>query len=186
MANKSVVVSNLWEVMIPEGFIYCTDKKIIGSHRNIIIMEDKKENEFDESFAATISFTSQEQNANGQGIFVGHQMFNMFSSGDETVVRDNDRMFIAYSYLGKDKEDGSTLDKFLLYVATSSILSSIQVFFNDSKMSLAKQTALVDKVARSIKPVIKKKYKEKDGLEVLNFTNDKEVYYRYQMDSIIP
>lgn len=175
MGNKRVIVSDLWEVMIPEGFIYCTDKKIIGSHRNIIIMEDKNENEFDESFAATISFTSQEQNANGQGIFLGHQMFNMFSSGDETLVRDNDRMFIAYSYLGRDKEDDSTLDKFLLYVATSSKLSSIQVFFNDSKMSLAKQTALVDKVARSIKPVIKKKYKEKNGLEVLNFTNDKEV-----------
>ena len=175
MAGKRVTVSDSWEVTIPEGFIYCTDKKIIGSHRNIIIMEDKSENEFDESFAATISFTSQEQDTKGQGIFVGHQMFNMFSSGDETVVRDNGRMFIAYSYLGKDKEDGSTLDKFLLYVATRSKLSSIQVFFNDSKLSLAKQTDLVDKVARSIEPVIKKGYKEKNGLEVLSFSKGKEV-----------
>ena len=175
MAGKRVVVSDLWEVTIPEGFIYSTDKKIIGSHRNIIIIEDKTENEFDESFAATISFTSHEQDTKGQGIHVAHQMFNMFSSGDETVIRDNDRMFIAYSYLGKDKEDDSTLDKFLLYVATRSKLSSIQVFFNDSKLSLAKQTDLVEKVARSIVPVIKKGYKEKNGLEVLSFSKGKEV-----------
>ena len=176
MAGKKVIVDNLWEVTIPKGFIYNTDKNIIGSHRNIIIMEDKEGNDFSDPFNATISFTSHEMDGKGVGILVAHQMFDTMFNGTKTVFKDNGRIFVAHSFEGRDtNDDGTTLDTFILYVGTKTKVSSIQVFFNNSDMFVLDQAALVDEVAKSIRPVIYKGYKEKNGLEQLSFKNGKEV-----------
>ena len=152
--DELVTVSEAWTVKIPKGFKYSTEKSVIGDHRNIIIMENKKGNDFSDPFAASISFTSQELDGGGNGIFIAHQAFEFLIRGDKTYVCDDDSLFIAYSDNGRQEwtEDGKkcTLDKFVIYVGTPAIVSSIQVFFNDSKKSGSARSSLVDEVVRSI------------------------------------
>lgn len=176
LSSTRVKVDDRWEVSIPKGFIYSTDKKVIGNHRDIIIMEDKKGNDFSEPFAASISFTSQELDGKGAGVILARQMFDMMCHGAKMVFYDNDRLFVAHSYEGRETLDnGNIEDLYLMYIGTREKVSSVKIFFHNSDLFVLDQAALVDKVANSIRPLIKKRFKGKDSLKQLTFTNGKEI-----------
>ena len=179
MSDKSikgrVVVDNSWQVTVPEGFVACTDNEIIGDHRNIVIMEDKKGNDFSEPFVASISFTSQvNENENAR------EMVNVFTgfllNGEEHVVR-NDQLYVSYSYEGTDHDGGDTLDRFHMIVAYGSRLCSIQVFFNNSSLSYEQQMALVKRVSGSVQLTSEDTGRENNelvGISSLTFHNNRE------------
>ena len=150
--EKTVTVDNTWAVTIPTGFKYSTDKSIIGNHRNIIFMEDNAENMFEWPFDASISFTSA-FNESPDWQFVTKTTVGIMSGGKQTVLRDDDDIYVAYWY-DKDrcfKDANSTTEIFQIHVGCGNGASGIQVFFNDSKLSHKEQTKLVEKVAKSIK-----------------------------------
>ena len=176
LSSTRVKVDDRWEVSIPKGFIYSTDKKVIGSHRDIIFMEDKEGNDFSDPFAASISFTSQELDGKGAGVILARQMFDMMCHGAKMVFYDNDRLFVAHSYEGRETLDnGNIEDHYLMYIGTREKVSSVKIFFHNSELFILDQAALVDKVAKSIRPLIKKRFKGKDSLKQLTFTNGKEI-----------
>ena len=91
-SEETVIVDGMWAVTVPAGFIYCTDKNIIGNHRNIIIMEDKPGNDFDDPFGATISFTSlfnKSENDGIDGVAMAKMMIGIMGAKDNKVVKDD-------------------------------------------------------------------------------------------------
>lgn len=154
--EQIAVVNDTWEVTIPNGYIYCTDKSIIREHRDIIIMEDKKKNSFENPFGATESFTSKvKEMEDAAQCAPSYASLMLDSDNPVTVIRNTSDLYVAYTFLRTDKfeEDGkhNTLDIFKLMVGAGDYISVMQVFFNNSKKSHETQQLLVDKVARSIR-----------------------------------
>ena len=148
--EETVIVDNTWAVVVPVGFRYCTDKSIIMNHRNIIIMEDKPENDFEDPFSASISFTSSYTEVDDPVAIA--KMKNAFMGVDNAkVLKDENDIYVAYNFDSSSKVDGSKLDIFKIDVGCGKAVSIIQVFFNDSKLSRREQTKLVEKVAKSIR-----------------------------------
>lgn len=153
--EKTVTVDNTWVVTVPAGFKYSTDKKIIGDHRNIIIMEDKASNKFEWPFEASISFTSMFSDSQDNSATWMAQIMAGIIGDEKRVIRDEEDIYVAYGYQPNRsyKEAGEKLDVFQMILGCGKGVSSIQVFFSNSKLSLREQTNLVDKVAKSIRLV---------------------------------
>lgn len=158
---ETVIVDNSWAIDVPAGFKYCTDKKKIGSHRNLIIIEDKEGNDFEDSFSASISFTSAENDAKDVG---GPSMASMMAgfmmdNNRKKVLRSDDKLYVVYDFESSDYYDGEKTDIFKMYVGCGRTVSLIQVFFNGSKLSRKEQTKFVESVAKTIrlKSEVKKK-----------------------------
>lgn len=153
--EKTVTVDNDWVVTVPAGFKYSTDKKKIGDHRNIIILEDKKENTYDDPFGASISFTSAFNRAEGgnPAPLVAKMMTNLIFGGNTNVLRDDEEMYLVYYYEPdrSEDDDDEKLDIYTIRLGCGKGVSSIQVFFNNSTQSRREQTRLVEKVAKSIR-----------------------------------
>lgn len=154
--EETVIVDDSWAILVPAGFKYSTDKKVIGSHRNIIIMEDKPDNHFDDPFSASISFTSMfggEDNENMDGVSLAKMMVGFMGVKNNKVLKDDQDLYVTYYYEPDRsyKEAGEKLDVHHIKVGTVKGVSSIQVFFSDSPLSRREQTKLVEKVAKSIR-----------------------------------
>ena len=179
MSNKMAAVEDGWEVMIPQGFIYSTDKSVIGDWRNIIIMENKPGNEYDDPFCASISFTSQVNKMDNARAMV-ETFAGFVMSGTQNVVR-NDDMYVSYSFESSDVENGTKIDVFHIIVGYGDAISNFQVWFNGGRKSYDEKKALVEKVATSIRPVVHyndtgfSNGSNHSRLEHLSFNNGKEV-----------
>lgn len=156
VSEETVIVDGSWAILVPAGFKYCTDKNIIGNHRNIIIMEDKPDNDFEDPFSASISFTSmfnENENENMDGVAMAKMMIGFMGVKDNKVAKDDQDLYVSYYYEPDRsyKEAGEKLDVHHIKVGTVKGVSSIQVFFSNSPLSRREQTKLVEKVAKSIR-----------------------------------
>lgn len=154
--EETVIVDDSWAVIVPGGFKYSTDKKVIGNHRNIIIMEDKPDNDFEDPFGATISFTSmfnESENDGMDGVAMAKMMVGFMGVKDNKIVKDDQDLYVSYYYEPNRsyKEAGEKLDVHHIKVGTIKGVSSIQVFFSNSPLTRREQTSLVEKVAKSIR-----------------------------------
>lgn len=154
-SGTTALVDDAWEITVPDGYVYSTDKSVIGNHRNLVIVQDKKKNRLDNPFEATESFTSmvhEVEDAVENAYLVADMLFN----GDQpvTIVNDDADLLVEYAFSRTEHNPDNpneTLDIFYMLVCADRYISSIQIFFNNSKKSRKTQQALVDKVARSIR-----------------------------------
>ncbi len=162
----TAIVDNTWVVDIPNGYKYCTDRKIIGNHRNIIIMEDKADNDFEDPFCASVSFTSMFTDSQGNSAPMTAKVTAGMIGGGEEIIKNEDDIYVSYGYQPNRsyKEGQERLDVYRMYVGCGKGVSSIQVFFNNSKLSRKDQNRLVDSVARTIR--LKSEEKKQPGAKV--------------------
>lgn len=156
ITEETVIVDDSWAILVPNGFKYSIDKNIIGNHRNIIIMEDKPDNDFEDPFGASISFTSMfnaSETDGMDGVAMAKMMVGFMGVKNNEVVRDDQDLYVSYYYEPDRsyKEAGEKLDVHHIKVGTVKGVSSIQVFFSNSPLLRRDQTKLVERVAKSIR-----------------------------------
>lgn len=150
--SETVIVGDTWAVDIPAGYKYCTDKSIIGEHRDIIFMEDKKGNEFGDPYNASVSFTSAHiESENLPGTRMAKMATNFMTENSVKELRNDDKLYVAYFFSDSTYADGDKLDIFKIQIGYAAGTSSIQVFFIDSGLTRRQQHAFVEEVSKSIK-----------------------------------
>ena len=165
-AAKSVdqvaVVDDTWEITVPSGYIYSTDKGVIYSRfsslveRNIIMLEDKKENSFAAPFKATESITSQVKYIDDAPYVASlNETAFLGNASSITKIKNTNDLYVAYAFhsTSESEDNGKKIisDVFKMMVGAGSSISFMQVFFNNSKKTREEQQQLVDKAARSIR-----------------------------------
>ena len=149
---ETVAVDETWLIDVPFGYKYCTDKEIIGGHRNIIIMEDVEGNDFRDPFCASVSFTSMYTDSENIPAPEMAKMKAVFMGGDKkTVIKDEKDLYVSYYFDSSNIIDGDKLDVFKIDIGCGNGMSNIQVFFNGSIDTQKNQEKLVASVAKSIR-----------------------------------
>lgn len=179
-----VPVKDKYVITVPKGFLYSTDPSIIKEYRDLVIIEDKKGNSFEDSFSSSISFNSifKEIDADFNTIMnsnvfdVASQMAFSKGSGGADIIKEEDDIFVAYKYDDETSNWTNRLIVFKALVIVDGMFSLYNIFFTGGRSKdIENRRKIVVDILSTITPISQLNEKIYCGSDVQKETNESTI-----------